>query len=176
MPAVPALIAILEHTPRWVWLLLAVLVATGVAQLRAQRLTLVRLTALPAAFVKLSLLGAVLGFAGTAAVAGWAVGLATATALALALGAPPAARWHAAERRLDVPGSWLPLALMLGVFATKYVVGVLVALTPALRHDTAFAGAAGAAYGAFSGLFLGRALALRALALAGRGQAEAVAA
>ena len=172
MPAVSTLIAILQHTPRWVWLLLAVLIAAGVAQSRARRLTLVRLTALPAAFVKLSLFGVVSGFAGTAAVAGWAVGLAAATALAFALGAPPAARWHAAERHFDVPGSWLPLALMLGVFATKYVVGVLVALTPPLRHDAAFASAAGVAYGAFSGCFLGRALAFRALALPGRGRAE----
>ena len=176
MSPVPTLIAILEHTPRWVWLLLAVLIAAGMKQSRPRRVTLTRLTALPAALVALSLFGVVSGFAGTAAVAGWAVGLAAATALAFALGAPPAARWHAAERRLDVPGSWLPLALMLGLFATKYVAGVLVALTPALRHDTAFAGAAGVAYGAFSGLFLGRALAFRALALAGRGRAEAAAA
>jgi len=73
-----------------------------------------------------------------------------------------------AEGRLSVPGSWLPLALMLGLFATKFAVGVLVALAPALRHDAAFAASAGLAYGAFSGLFLGRALALRALAAGGR--------
>ncbi len=49
---------------------------------------------------------------------------------------------------------------MLGLFATKFTVGVLVARSPALRQVEAFAGTAGLAYGAFSGLFLGRALAL----------------
>ena len=175
-PANLTLIAILEHTPRWVWLLLAVLIAAGVAQAQPRRVSPTRLVVLPALLATLSLLGVALGFVGAAALAGWALGLAAATSIGLALGAPAAARWHAAGRRLDVPGSWLPLALMLGIFATKFVVGVLVALTPALRHEAAFAGAVGLAYGAFSGLFLGRAFALLALARLGHDRATATAA
>jgi len=164
MPPIAMLLAILEHTPRWVWLLLVALLASGIAQSRPRRVTLTRLTVLPAALTGLSLLGVVGAFAGTAATAGWAVGLAAATALALALGAPPGARWQADERRLALPGSWLPLALMLGLFAVKFGVNVLLARAPQLRHAAALAATAGLAYGAFSGLFLGRALAVRALA------------
>lgn len=160
-------LAVLAHTPRWVWALLAVLVAFGVVQARPRSVTLARLTVLPAALAGASLLGVVTGFGHAAALAGWAVATVAAATLALALGAPRQAAWLGAERRLRVPGSWLPLALMLGVFAVKYAVGVLVAMTPALRGQAAFAGTAGLAYGAFAGLFLGRALALRTLARGG---------
>ena len=63
-----------------------------------------------------------------------------------------------------MPGSWLPLALMVALFAVKYIANVSLALHPALARDAAFAAACGLAYGGFSGLFLARSLSLRALA------------
>ncbi len=85
---------------------LVAIVAAGLAQSRPRRVTLARATVLPALLATLSLLGVAAGFAGAAAPAGWAVGLAAATALGVALGAPAGASWHAAERRLALPGSW----------------------------------------------------------------------
>ena len=164
MPSFTTWVEILEHTPRWVWVALVAIVAAGIAQLRPRRATPARATVLPVLLATLSLLGILAGFAGPAAPAGWAVGMMVATTLGMALGAPSGAGWHAAERRLALPGSWLPLALMLGLFATRFAVGVLVARSPALRHAAEFGGTAGLACGAFSGLLLGRALAFRALA------------
>jgi hypothetical protein len=57
---------------------------------------------------------------------------------------------------LAVPGSWLPLALFVGLFAIKYVVGVMLARQPGLAGDVALGSAAGLAYGLFAGLFLAR--------------------
>jgi hypothetical protein len=55
-------------------------------------------------------------------------------------------------------GSWLPLALMLATFATKYAVAVACAVRPDLAAGAGFAATVCALYGMFNGLFLGRAL------------------
>jgi Na+/H+ antiporter NhaC len=69
-------------------------------------------------------------------------------------------RWLDAERRVLMPGSLLPLVLMLGLFLFKYSVGFSLAINPGLAADTVTAGFAGLVYGAFSGVFLARALAV----------------
>ena len=163
MPSFSTLLAILEHTPRWVWVALVALLAAGTAQARPRHVTASRLVVLPSVLTVLSLLGLMAAFPGSAAPAGWTVGVVAAAMLGIALGAPAGARREAGGRRLALPGSWLPLALMLGLFATKFTVGVLVARSPALRQVDAFVGTTGLAYGIFSGVFLGRALALRTL-------------
>ena len=59
---------------------------------------------------------------------------------------------------------YLPLVLMLGIFATKFFVGVNLAMHPALATDPIFAGGFSLVYGMFSGVFLARGMALRSLA------------
>ena len=159
--------AIVQHTPFWVWIVFVTLIVLGVRQSFARRLQLGRVTALPIVFVVLSLAGVVSVFgAHDGALLAWAVGIGAAAGLALLAGAPNAARWLAAERVFEVPGSWVPLAIMLGIFCLRYAVAVLLALHPALRGDASFAALAGLGYGGFSGLFLGRAMALWQLARA----------
>ena len=68
------------------------------------------------------------------------------------------------QKVLHVPGSWLPLVLIVGLFCIKYFAGASLALHPALASDSSFAGLCSLAYGSFSGLFLARALSLRSLA------------
>jgi len=55
---------------------------------------------------------------------------------------------------------------MMGIFFTKYAVGVTLALQPALARDLPVALALSAVYGAFSGVFLARAARLWRLVLA----------
>jgi hypothetical protein len=153
--------AIVQHTPVWVWIVFVTLIVIGVKQSFARRLRLGRVTALPIVFVALSLAGVVSAFGPDAsALLAWAVGVFAAAGLALQGGAPAAARWLPAERVFEVPGSWVPLALMLGIFGMRFAVAVLLALQPGLRGDAGFAALAGLGYGGFSGLFLGRAMAL----------------
>lgn len=75
-----------------------------------------------------------------------------------------AVRFSARTQPFHVPGSWMPLALMMALFSLKFGVGVALAHQPELRQSAGLAVAASAAYGLFSGVFLGRALALWALA------------
>jgi hypothetical protein len=78
----------------------------------------------------------------------------------------PGVRYDAARARFTLPGSAVPLALMMGIFLTKYAVGVALSVAPALSRDAAFAAVVGGLYGAFSGVFGARALRLWRLALA----------
>jgi hypothetical protein len=158
-------IAIVQHTPAWVWGLLIVLLALGLSQTRDREIGLARVTVLPLAMVALSLYG-VLGAFGEApvALAGWALGLAAALAVGSRRVAVRGARWSAERALLHVPGSWLPLTLIVGLFAIKYIAGISLAMQPALAGNAGFAGACSLAYGSFSGLFLARGLSLRKLA------------
>lgn len=58
----------------------------------------------------------------------------------------------------------MPLALMLGLCTVKFGAGMSWANQPGLRESPLFAVSISAAYGLFSGVFLGRAMALWALA------------
>ena len=80
--------------------------------------------------------------------------------------APAGTRFDPAARQFLLPGSWVPMALIVGVFLIKYSVGVQLALEPTLARHLGFAIAVTALYGLLSGLFAVRAL--RVLRLAGR--------
>jgi hypothetical protein len=158
---------IVQHTPSWVWVVFVTLIVLGIRQSFARRLRRGRVATLPIVFVALSLVGLVSALrADGGTLLAWAIGVCAAAGLALQAGAPAAARWLAAERVFEVPGSWVPLVLMLGIFGMRYAVAVLLALHPGLRGDAGFAALAGLGYGIFSGLFLGRAMALWQLARA----------
>ena len=160
------LIAIVRHTPVWVWALLGALVALGLWQTRARTMSLVRVTVLPVVLVALSLGGVLSAFGHfPVALGGWTAGVGAALALARHAVAVRGAAWSANTRQLQVPGSWLPLALMVGLFAIKYVANVQLAMHPALAADAVFSGLCSLAYGGFSGLFVARALSLRRLAV-----------
>ncbi|KQP43074.1 DUF6622 family protein [Pseudorhodoferax sp. Leaf274] len=163
------LIQILTHTPAWVFALFALLAWLGAKQLQDGSTHLARVAAMPVAMVALAVYGVAGAFgrsdAGWLALAGW--GLAAAAALAAVARLPlnPAVRYDPVSRRFFQPGSWVPLALMMGIFATKYAVGVLLAMHPGLAHQGGFATGISTLYGLFSGMFAGRALRLCRLAL-----------
>ncbi len=158
-------IAILRHTPVWIWGLLSLLLAAGLWQTRDREISLLRITILPLVMVVLSISGVLRAFGPSAvALGGWALGVGTALALARQLLSVRGAVWSTDAQALQVPGSWLPLALMLGLFAVKYFAGYHLAVNPTLATDAVFAGLCSVAYGGVSGTFMARALALRSLA------------
>ncbi|MCE2595721.1 hypothetical protein K6Y31_12950 [Motilimonas cestriensis] len=59
-----------------------------------------------------------------------------------------------------IPGSWIPLVLMMAIFFTKYFVGVLNALQPTIVSDPTFIVVCSIIYGSFSGLFVARAFSM----------------
>ena len=155
------LIQILQNAPVWVWGVLAALVALGLTQSRDRTISLARGIAMPLAMVVLSLFGVGSAFgAQPLALVAWLEGLAIGATFALATRLWSGLAWLPAERRLTVPGSWWPLALMLAIFAARFVVGAALAMQPAYRVDPIFGTLAGLAYGSLSGIFLGRGLAM----------------
>lgn len=160
-------IRILQGTPVWVWALLALLVIVGVSQAMPRRVSARRVMIVPGVMLALSLVGVASTFgARPLALAAWAAGIAAAIALGLDA-APRGARWARETARFELPGSWLPMGLILSLFCIKYGVGVSLAIAPALAANTPFEVAIAFAYGAFSGLFAARAIALRRLAVRG---------
>jgi hypothetical protein len=153
--------AILLGAPKWVWPLLVALIALGISQSLPRTLTLRRATLVPVALVGFSLYGVSSTFGGQdAALLAWALAIVLVAVLALAAGAWSGIAWLADERRLRVPGSWWPMLLIVGLFVTKFAVGVALAMQPAHAHDPVFSATVGAVYGAFSGMFLSRGLAM----------------
>lgn len=162
-----AIATIARNTPVWVWGLLAALMALGISQLRDRRAGLLRVSIMPAAMTAFSVSGIVSDFGRTPQFATvLAVWLVTAVAVTAAV-APgrSAARYDAATRSYAIPGSVMPLLLIMGIFLTKYGVGIELAMQPQLLRDAGFALPVAAAYGVFSGLFIGRAARLWRLAL-----------
>lgn len=164
------LLPILRNTPSWAWMVLAALVLLGVMQLRDRTQGLARATIAPLAITAFSLWAATSAFARSplAAEALWLWLLAAVALAALLAMAPSSARYDAASRTFRLPGSWIPMVLFLGVFLARYVVAVRLALNPALVMDGSFVLPVATLYGAFSGLFLGRAAQLWRLALVPR--------
>ena len=163
-----AALDIVRHTPPWVGLLLAGLVALGLSQWRERRASLARVTVLPVAMALLSLLGLVTAFAqGSAllpALGAWLTGFALVALLLRRLQAPAGTRFDASNARLHLPGSPWPLLLILAIFLLKYAVGVELAMQPQATSQTGFVLGVAGVYGILSGVFSSRASALWRLA------------
>ena len=155
------LIEIFRHTPPWVWLVLALLLWRGYAMTKPQRVPQLRLALLPGLFILLSLAGVISTFgAQPGALLCWITGLALSAYETQRHGAPAGAAYRADSRSYDVPGSWMPLLLIVLIFTVKYSVGIQLALHPQLRQLEWLVLAVSTAYGALSGVFVGRALRL----------------
>jgi hypothetical protein len=158
------IIDILKHTPTWVWMVLAALLVLGLQQTRPRELTLARVTILPLVFIGVSLYGVFGAFGHAAyAIVAWTAGFGTVAALARDAVAVRGASWSNHTERFYVPGSWLPLTLIVGLFATKYGTGVCLAIHPQFANDAGFMAACSLTYGGFAGSFWARARSLRAL-------------
>ena len=161
------LLQILANTPKWVFVLFAALLWLGLSQLLTRRVGLSRITGLAIGMSVFSLYGTVSAFAGVPmALLAWLAGAAAVFALLAGRAAPLGTRYDAATRRFTVPGSAVPLAVMMGIFLTKYAVGITLGMQPAVARDLLFALAVSAVYGAFSGVFAARAARLWRLAMA----------
>lgn len=158
---------ILTGTPVWVWAQLAGLLVLGYSQTRSRQTGLPRTLAMPLAMGTLSLYGTVSALGASVPVlAGWLLAALLAATLTARSSVAAGTRYDASQRLIAQPGSWVPMLLILGIFLTKYSVGVSLTLHPALRLDPAFALPVATLYGLFTGLFTGRTLRLLRLVLA----------
>ena len=166
-PLWPRLAPIVQNTPAWVWGLLAALLLLGWLQSRDRNASLIAVSGPPLGMTAFGLWGAVAAFGRSPllpqALALW---LLAGAAVAALLARRPAAAWYdRTTRTFELAGSWTPLALFLAVFALRYTVAVQLALHPGLAAAGGFVLPVAALYGAFGGVFLGRAMQLWRLAL-----------
>jgi hypothetical protein len=160
------ILQILQHTPVWVWALLLALLALGFAQTRPRSVPRSRLLLLPLALLALGLWTMAPNWvAQPLTLLVWLCMLGAFGLVGFRLPPPAGAHWQAETARLQLPGSWFPLVLIVTIFGLRYSMGVSLALHPAWRSALAVLLPAAATFGALSGLFLGRSLRLRALTL-----------
>lgn len=158
---------ILRGTPLWVWGLLTGLLALGLSQMRERTASLSRVSLLPLAMTVFSVSGTWTALGGSphlaTAVAVWAA----AAVAGFALLAPGRAggQFDPARRVFHLPDSAVPLLLIVGIFLVKYGVGIELTMAPRLVDERPYALTIAALYGAFTGVFVGRAWRLLRLAL-----------
>jgi hypothetical protein len=152
------ILQVLQRTPLWVWPLFLALVWLGVLQSRPRELSRTRLFVLPAVMIGLSLLSVGSTFGGApVSLAAWGGGIALAVLVYRLTGRPAGVVYSPASRTYSVPGSWLPLTLMMAIFFSRYAISVTLAIQPLLREAAAFAGGVSLLSGLASGIFFARA-------------------
>ncbi|MBC5767217.1 DUF6622 family protein [Ramlibacter albus] len=158
---------IVTNTPLWVWGLLVGLLVLGYTQTRDRNASLTRMLVTPAVMTAFSLWGTVNTFGNAATFSlvmmTWAV--VAAGVFSLVAAGTAKASYDAATRSFALPGSWVPMGLILGIFMIKYASGVAIAMNHSLVNDLTFGVTLAALSGVFSGLFTGRAVRVLKLAV-----------
>ncbi len=128
------MLAIIQHTPLWVFALLAALVVLGVQALRPREVTIWRLLVVPAAFIAWGIASPT-AKAATSPFLGvdWVVMAAIGVAIAAWTTRLDGVRIDYAMGRVRVPGSAVPLVRNLSIFLVKYGLTAATAVAPALQ-------------------------------------------
>ncbi|MDZ7862232.1 DUF6622 family protein [Acidovorax sp.] len=155
----------IASTPVWVWPLFLVLLAFGLRQTLRQRATIRRVSIVPVVLTGLSMYGTLSAWNSDAqAIVSWLLALVVSATWVGRRPLPRGTQFDLAQQTFSLPGSWVPLALMMGIFFTKYALGAMGALNPTLLNSLPVMLVASALYGLCSGIFLGRAARLWRLA------------
>lgn len=133
----PTVIGIITHTPLWVWPLLLYILYAGWKATRCRVVAPWRLLIMPAVASGLALYNLFAAGPSLAGLAAFAAGAMGGGVAGFALG-----RRRPAERRGDgmlaLKGDWVPLGLIIGIFAVRYASGVALGINPLLGRDVAF--------------------------------------
>ncbi|HEY0062427.1 MAG TPA: DUF6622 family protein [Telluria sp.] len=147
---------ILTKTPVYVWVILAFLVYRGVVALRDREIAISKLFIIPVIMLVLALQDIVAKFGvNPLALAAWTAAALCTTALVLKFGGTRIAA-GATPGSVLVRGSWLPFALMMAIFFTKYVTAVSLSIHPHASQNPMFAFVVCGLLGISNGCFLGR--------------------
>lgn len=151
------MIQIFQHAPIWVWPLFLVLIALGLRQVRSRSVPPMPVIVISGAMLLLSGYGVISAFKGSAwALLAWAGMLASTLLICQRMGYPQGWQLDIYTQRLQIPGSWLPLALFMAIFLIKFAVGATLSMRPELAQQMQFALPISAMYGLLSGLFAAR--------------------
>jgi uncharacterized protein DUF6622 len=147
------MIAVLLHTPWWVFAVFALLLVFGVQALRPRVVPLWRLLVTPGVFITWGLVSLVLRLTPSSPLVlpDWLVAAAVGGVLAWITVRP--ARMRIEATGIAVPGSALPLVRNMLIFSAKYALSVAAVLAPAQQPHLALWDIA--VSGASAGYFLG---------------------
>jgi hypothetical protein len=153
------IVQILSHTPIWVYALLFVLLVFGLIQTRTRTVSKIAALLLPAGMIALSLAGINSSFGlRTIPLAAWGIALTIATAIGYTFFRDKRIHCKATDGKFFIPGSWVPLVVMMAIFFAKYVYAVMNAFNAEIISTPMFIGALSAVYGLLSGYFSSRAV------------------
>lgn len=150
------MIEALKHTPIWVFGVLIVLVVLGYLQSKDREVSLLRATILPIFMVGFSLYGVISTFGFGKSLFFYIAGLAFGVWLNIVLDAPKNATFDGQKRVFFIQGSFMPLGLMMSIFATKYIIGFIKATSLHVMDNFLFIALFCAIFGLFGGIFMGR--------------------
>lgn len=145
--------------PTWVIFLFFGLIYLGYLQSKTRKVSRIRIVVLPFIMVSLSIYG-VFSVPSHAVLAlfSWAIGVAGAIALNAKVPHGNGVTLHEGQQHFLVPGSWIPLMLMMTVFVAKGTIGYLVGSHTINPENIDFIGISSLVSGLISGTFLARAL------------------
>jgi hypothetical protein len=152
---------IVAQIPPWVFAIFAGLLFLGIRQSRTRLVAPNTSSIVALAMLALSLYGVVAAFGVSALpLAAWALGVSLCAAFGRSLFGPRGLQ--RAESAVRMPGSWLPLVLMMGIFLAKFVLGFATAVHHPVVAQPWFPVLSSLAFGLLSGAFTARALAVMA--------------
>lgn len=149
----PYLLAIITHTPIWVWAVFALVLYLGYQRTRDRSVALWRLLLLP--LVIMVTAGSGLVGAGLGAAPAIVVGLLVGGVSGWLMERDGATR-RLPDGRLWLRGEWASLVQIVAVFIWRYAVAVLTATHPALVADSTWHLLVAFVTSALAALFLGR--------------------
>ncbi|WP_244849369.1 DUF6622 family protein [Caballeronia sp. SL2Y3] len=159
---------VMAGTPAWVWVLLAVLVSRGLKAMKGGTAPLSKLAVVPAIFAAWGVLHVVTGpDAGWEPAATWLIGGAIGSGIGAMLAKSSSIAVDRVRRTVTVPGSVVPMLLILATFASKFFIGFELATGAGVESTWAVLNAliSGVVAGIFAGRFLIYWLALRPAAV-----------
>lgn len=153
------MLQLISHTPIWVFIIFFTLLVLGFIQTKDRVVKVKTVFILPSAMIAFSFFGvySVFGFAILPLLL-WLVGGLLALAIGLKLALPKLVGFSKEDNKLLIPGSKVPLILMMAIFFTKYFVGFSLARNLTFTNDFIFLVIISLIYGIFSGIFLSRSL------------------
>ncbi|NMM41697.1 DUF6622 family protein [Pseudoalteromonas arctica] len=153
------IIEILAHTPKWVFGLFIFLAVLGFQQSKERTVKKYLILPLPIGMVFLSYFGVSSSFGLSLTPIGlWFFALACVAILVAKYLPVKDVQFNVETESFNITGSWIPFVLMMAIFFTKYFVGVLNALQPTVVSNPVFIIVCSLIYGAFSGVFVARAI------------------
>lgn len=151
-------VEMLSHTPLWVFGLFIFLIMLGLQQSRSRTVEAKIIFLLPIGMMFLSFMGLISSFGvSLLPILLWASSLLSLVIVTYRFFPLRSVRYNQAHKLFHIQGSWVPLALMMAIFFTKYFVGVVSSLKPEIVTSVVFTVLLSSLYGVYSGIFMGRA-------------------